>query len=53
MVDISRSVFASVGNVDSASVVSESSNNLESNGNWSVLEDGMLELSLITLGDVN
>lgn len=53
MVDIRRSILADVRGINSRSVVSESINNLESNGNGSDLKDGMEKLSLISLGDVD
>lgn len=53
VVNIHGSVLAGLGGVDTALVVTESIDNLESNGNWSLLSNGLSKLDLITLGDVH
>ena len=52
MVDIHGAVLADSGGIDSTLVVSESINNLECNGDWTVGVKGLGEGNLITLSDV-
>jgi len=53
VVHISCGVFAHITVVHSILVILESIDNLISNGDWSVLEDSVEHLFLITNGNVN
>lgn len=52
MVDVRWAVFARSGRVDTTSIVSEAIDDFESNGDWSILEEGVFERIFVTLGDV-
>ena len=53
MVDVIGRVLADSGAVDSAGVVTEAINDLESDGDWSVLENRNSESVFVSLGDVD
>jgi len=53
VVNILSGVLADAGLVDSGLVITEVTDDLESNGDWTLVVESIGELNLITLGDVD